>query len=266
MEIVDDRGVVVRVPSPPQRIVSLVPSTTETLFDLGLGDRVVGVTRFCVAPEAARERPKVGGTKDVDVARVAALTPDLVVGNCEENTREAFDALADVAPLYAAFPRDVDGALADLLRLGAVTRREAEAAAWHRRVVAGREALHAAVADRPRRRAAYLIWRRPWMAVSPDTFIAALLREAGLDVVPTARAPRFPELTAEGLRALDPDLVLLSSEPFPFQPGHADELSEATGIPRDRFVFVDGATCSWHGTRLARALPALARQLGGQSA
>ncbi|HMV69022.1 MAG TPA: helical backbone metal receptor, partial [Myxococcota bacterium] len=122
MQVHDDRGVLVCLDRPPARIVSLVPSTTETLH--ALGAPVVGVTRFCARPaDRVAALPKVGGTKDVDPERVRALAPDLIVGNCEENTREIFDALAGIAPVYAAFPRDVDGALADLDRLGDLVGR-----------------------------------------------------------------------------------------------------------------------------------------------
>jgi ABC-type Fe3+-hydroxamate transport system substrate-binding protein len=254
MEVTDDRGARVRLEAPPRRVVSLVPSATETLFDLGLP--VVGVTRFCVHPaDRIAGLPKIGGTKDVDVERVRSLTPDLIVGNCEENTREIFDALGPVAPLYAAFPRDVDGALHDLQRLAALTG--ADAAPWVARATAARARLHAA--RRAPRRVAALIWREPWMAAGSDTFIHAMLTEAGLENHFGDRPERFPTFEPEALRGAD--LVLLLSEPFPFRRRHAEELAQRSGLPVDRLRAVDGEHLTWHGTRMIQGLDALAHHL-----
>jgi ABC-type Fe3+-hydroxamate transport system substrate-binding protein len=253
--LVDARGVEVQLAAPPQRIVSLVPSTTESLFALGVGPQVVGVTRFCVHPaDAVANRTRVGGTKDLDFDRLAALDPDLIVANAEENSREMFEQIGGRWPLYVAFPRTLDHALADLHDLGALVHRPALATDWVARITAQRALL----LERPRRRFVYLIWRRPWMAVSPDTFISQLLGEAGLVNAVPVDGPRYPELTPASLAALDPDRVLLSSEPFPFQEKHIDELALASGLPRDRFRLTDGELCSWHGVRLERSLPYLA--------
>lgn len=258
LEVVDDRGVRVALATPPRRIVSLVPSTTETLHDLGVGERVVGRTRFCVHPREALARlAVVGGTKDPDPLRIRALAPDLIVANCEENRREDLDALAQVAPVYAAFPRTVDDALRDLLRLGALVDADEAARAWHARTEAALQALAAAAARTGRRRVAYLIWRDPWMAAGRDTYVHDLLAAVGFDNALAGLDGRYPTVEAGALASADPDLVLLSSEPFPFRARHADELAAATGLPRDRFRRVDGETFTWHGTRLARTLPAL---------
>ncbi|MCB9760905.1 MAG: ABC transporter substrate-binding protein [Alphaproteobacteria bacterium] len=243
-----------RLATPPRRIVSLVPSTTETLFALGLGDRVVGVTRFCVHPaEALRGLPRVGGTKDLDLDRLDALHPDLVIGNAEENTREIFDAVEARCPLYVAFPRTVDEALDDLSTTGRLVGASAQAEALRSTIEARRAALAARVAGR-RFTYAYLIWRGPWMAVSGDTFIAAMLAEAGGVNAFAERQPRYFTLAPAELVGVD--RVLLSSEPFPFKPRHAAELAEA-GVDPGRVAFVDGELCSWHGARMARAFPYL---------
>jgi ABC-type Fe3+-hydroxamate transport system substrate-binding protein len=230
-----------------RRIVSLVPSTTETLFDLGVGDRVVGVTRFCVHPDEARRRPKVGGTKDAIPARIEALAPDLVVANCEENTREIFDALRGTAPVWAAFPRTLDDALADLRTLGMLVGSDAE------------PVCHAIELERRhlQRRPfsfTYLIWKDPWMAVGRDTFLSAILGEAG-GINECVGADRFPVVTLEELRSREGRL-LLSSEPFPFAERHVAALVDA-GIPKDRIHLVDGELLSWHGSRLRLGLPYL---------
>jgi ABC-type Fe3+-hydroxamate transport system substrate-binding protein len=251
--VTDDRGVQVVLDAPPRRIVSLVPSTTDTLFALGLGDAVVGVTRFCVHPaDRVRGLPRVGGTKDVDAARVAELEPDLILGNCEENTREIFTALQGVAPLYAALPRTVDDAAADLHRLAAITGAQG-APAWLDRLAAVRDRLRAIGA---RGRVAWLVWNDPLMTISADTFLSSALREAGYTPVFDDRQARYPIITSADLRAAKPDLVLLSSEPYPFQPRHADALARATGLPRDRFRWASGEL-SWHGTRMVSELERL---------
>ena len=237
---------------PARRIVSLVPSTTETLFDLGVGDRVVGVTRFCVHPDEARTRPKVGGTKDAIPARIEALAPDLVVANCEENTREIFDALRGTAPVWAAFPRTLDEALADLRSLGTLVGSDAESVC---------RAIELERARLPRRPFSftYLIWKDPWMAAGPDTFISALLGEGG-GINESTSADRFPVVTLEELRSRQ-GLLLLSSEPFPFADRHVSALVDA-GVSRERIHLVDGELLSWHGSRLRLGLPYLGALVG----
>jgi iron complex transport system substrate-binding protein len=244
----DARGREVCLSAPPRRIVSLVPSTTETLFALGLGERVVGVTRFCVHPAALlKDRVKVGGTKDLELARLEALDPDLVVGNVEENTPAMFEEIEARWPLYAAMPRTVDEALADLEGMGGLLGA-GEAAASHRaRIEAARARLREAAAGR-RWGFTYLIWRRPWMAASGDTFISAMLSEAGGVNAFADHPRRYFELSPEEMRGL----ALLSSEPFPFADKHRRELAEA-GIPLERSALIDGEYCSWHGVRMAAA-------------
>ena len=250
VEVIDARGVTVTLPHPPQRIVSLVPSTTETLFALGLGSRVVGITRYCVhpAPELGGI-VKVGGTKRIEADRLRALKPDLIVGNIEENTREIFELCESICPLYTAFPQTVDDALTDLLKVGSLTSTDEQAASHHRAIREAREA----VTPEPFTYA-YLIWRGPYMGLNSSTFIAALLAEVGGRNVFATREPRYFELTPEELRAAEPDVILLSSEPFPFKDRHLQELVSETGLPAERFALVDGELCSWHGVRMADGL------------
>jgi ABC-type Fe3+-hydroxamate transport system substrate-binding protein len=261
--VVDGRGHVVTLGHPPERIVSLVPSATETIHDFGCAERVVGITKWCVSPRPWVDGiQKVGGTKDVDIDRVRGLAPDLVVGNCEENTREIFEAIEAFAPVYAPFPRDVDQAISDIRDLARLLAVPEAGGRWLERIRAARGAL-----PKDRFSYAYLIWRKPWMAVSNDTFIAAMLSEIGgsnaVDDAVDDAIERFPALSAEQLAGADPDVVLLSSEPMRFLPRHADELSDCTGLPRERFRFVDGAHCSWHGTRMAAAFDYLGRCAAG---
>jgi ABC-type Fe3+-hydroxamate transport system substrate-binding protein len=262
MDILDDLGVTWSFPRPPARVVSLVPSTTETVFDLGRGDALVGRTRFCERPEAARRAATVGGTKDVDVEAVLALAPDVVLANREENVAEQVAALAARVPVVVAASATVDDALRDLARTARLLG--ADATPWREAIVAARGALAPWRAAPVR--GLCLIWRGPWMAVGGDTFVSSVLAEAGVINVLGDRV-RYPEVTAEQIAALDPEVVVLPTEPFPFRARHAEELAAATGLPRERFVGADGQHLTWHGTRLARALPALeaARRQGWPS-
>ncbi|MFT5587742.1 MAG: iron complex transport system substrate-binding protein [Cognaticolwellia sp.] len=244
--LIDARGQALLLPRPPQRIVSLVPSTTETLFALGLGDRVVGVTRFCESPAQVKGLSKVGGTKDVELDRLLALQPDLVIGNVEENSLQIAEQVGAHFPLWMAFPKSVDDALQDLRDLGEICGVSPAAERWVARIQAARASLKPVPFTY-----LYLIWRKPWMAAGQDCFISALLEEfGGENLVPG----RYPELDLQQMRDLDPERVLLSSEPFPFAEKHRAELE---GLETH---LVDGALCSWHGVRLERAF----LELGGQ--
>lgn len=254
----DGRGKEVSLASVPSRIVSLVPSTTETLHAFGCAERLVGVTRFCVHPDEVRELPRVGGTKDVEIERVLALEPDLVIGNCEENTREVFDELEAHVPVYAAFPRTVNEALDDVTTMARLVRLELAAARWRAEADTARSELKQEVAERGFFRYGYLIWRQPWMSVSDDTFIASMMREAGGSNAFGEAESRFPVLTSDEIGAAGLDWLFLPSEPFPFGEEHAAELAGETGLQRSQVRFVDGEFCSWHGVRMSAAFEYLA--------
>jgi len=255
---IDGRGHEIRLDRRPERIVSLVPSTTETLHHLGCEDRVVGVTRFCVHPQPwVRSLPLVGGTKDVDIQRVRALKPDLVLGNCEENTREIFAALEPEFPVYASFPKTVDQAIDDLGSIGRLLQVEKQAEDWRVKIQEQQRELRSIRQRLEPFSYAYLIWRDPWMSVSNDTFIASMLAEAGGTNALGSRSHRFPTLTNSDLMECGADLFLLSSEPFPFRPRHREEIA-ALGISESRVRFVNGEFCSWHGVRMRSAMAYLA--------
>ena len=246
----DALGRPVGLASPPRRIVSLVPSLTELLADLGLDDEVVGLTRFCVHPDGWKRRKAiVGGTKTVDPARVAALQPDLVLAAKEENVQEQVDALA--APAFVTDVATVADAVAMIRRVGALVDRAGAADELADAVEGG----FAALAPPRRLRAAYLIWREPWMTVGGDTFISDVMAHAGFDNV-YGDAGRYPSVTPDELRARQPDVVLLSSEPYPFRSAHLAEVRAL--VPDARVELVDGEPFSWYGSRM-RAAPAYLR-------
>jgi ABC-type Fe3+-hydroxamate transport system substrate-binding protein len=233
------------------KVVSLCPSLTELVFALERGLDLVGVTDYCVHPaELVRGIEKVGGTKNPDVARIVALAPDLVLMNREENRSEDANALrAAGVSVHDSMPRTVTET-SDMVRsiAAALSRvREGE------RIVAAIEARLSAARARAGSAApvrfAYLIWRKPWMSCNRDTFASELLVQAGGENVFADANERYPEVTPAELARAVPELVLLCTEPFPFQDKHADELAEATGLARVCFAIADGEYLSWHGSR-----------------
>lgn len=254
--------------SAPLRIVSLCPSLTELVFDLGRGDELVGLTKYCVHPaDRVGDVETVGGTKDPDLARIVALGPELVLMNDEENRREDYEALrAAGLRCLSSMPRTTSETARMVREIGAAldAREAAERIALDVEERSAR--VRAAAEGRPRVRFAYLIWRKPWMSVNADTFAHALLAQAGGGNVFAERAERYPSFEPEELAALDPALVLLGSEPFPFQAKHADELAALTGLPRARFRLADGEYLSWHGSRTPAGIDYAAELIAGGAA
>jgi len=243
------------------RILSLVPSITELLFDLGLGERVVGRTTFCIHPRPGVDGvPRVGGTKTPRLDRIRRLAPTHAVLNVDENRREDADALAAMGvAVIATHPLAPEDNPPLFRLLGAVFGREAEAERLAGAFEAARAALRTDAASRPRRRVLYLIWREPWMTVSRDTYLSRTLADAGLDTIAHDPRRRYPEVTPSPALLRDVDAVLLSSEPFPFKPRHATELralAERPGLP---VHFVDGEMTSWYGSRATAGCHYLAR-------
>lgn len=249
------------LPADPRRIVSLVPGLTEALFALGLGERVVGVTDWCVHPaDRVGAVPKVGGTKTPSIARVVELRPDLVIANREENRRRDIERLeaAGIA-VWVTYPRSVaDGArlLREVAELGA----NPEAVA--RIVVGVEEALADARANRPERPTPVFcpIWRNPWMAMGGDTYANDMLSLCGGRNVFAARAERrYPIVSTAEIEAAQPEVILLPDEPYAFGPRDVAELSrlEAPAAADGRIHLLDGTLLSWYGPRIRRALDTL---------
>jgi iron complex transport system substrate-binding protein len=233
--------------TPPSRVVSLVPSLTETLFDLGAGDAVVGITDFCIFPESI-ERPRVGGTKNPHIDAIRALTPDLVYMNLEENIERHAKSIEEFAPVFVTEPKTVDD-VADLITtLGAI----------HRHSERARE-LNAALANERGRVAEFTfavpIWKKPWMWCGGDTYVSNLVASAGGKNVLGDRE-RYPSLAIEDVLALRPDIIFLPDEPFEFTPEDAAEIRG----PRIIGPF-PGHLFTWHGTRTILGLRFLRERL-----
>lgn len=231
--------------SPPKRIVSLVPSQTELLYDLGLGEETVGITKFCVHPDSwFRSKTRIGGTKTLHRDRIAALQPDLILANKEENVKEQVEALGDIAPVWISDIHNLNDALQMIRTIGMLTDKQEKAD-----TIAGHiaEDFNSLKPFPCKHSALYLIWRKPWMTVGSDTFIHDILQRAGLNNS-YADQERYPPLSDADMIARNPSLVLLSSEPYPFKEQHIQELQ--TLLPAATIQLVDGELFSWYGSRL----------------
>lgn len=248
LEITDQMGRRVHLLYPPLRIVSLVPSQTELLFDLGLSRQIVGVTKFCIYPDYARHQAQViGGTKNFDFAKIRATQPDLVIGNKEENYAEGIEELANSYPVWMSNITDLPEALDMIRRVGQLTGKQQLADPLAAEIAASFAAL---AAPAPLIAAAYFIWRKPYMAAASGTFIDDMLRRAGFRNV-FAHLDRYPEITPAQLAAAAPARILLSSEPYPFQEKHLAEFREI--CPAATVQLVDGELFSWYGSRLRQS-------------
>ncbi|SNR71371.1 ABC transporter substrate-binding protein [Hymenobacter mucosus] len=245
LTVTDQMGRRVAVPYPPQRIVSLVPSQTELLYDLGLGSRVVGVTKFCIHPRTARQQAQVvGGTKNFDFARIASLKPDLILGNKEENYQEGITELASKHPVWMSDITNLEASLDMIRRVGLITGRQAKADSLSAAIAASFTALQVSDSLVP---AAYFIWRKPYMVAASGTFINDMLQRAGFQNV-FAQLQRYPEITPAQLAEAAPHQILLSSEPYPFGEKHRVEFQAI--CPGATIRIVDGELFSWYGSRL----------------
>jgi len=246
----------------PPRIVSLVPSITELLCDLGLAASLVGRTGFCIHPRAlVRGIPKVGGTKTVDVARIRELAPTHLVVNIDENEKPTVDELARLVPhvivTHPLAPRDN---LALYRLLGGIFGRAGGAETLCAEFERAYAETRAACASQPRRNVLYLIWRKPWMTVSRDTYISRTLALVGWDTLPADAPARYPELELDAAMLADADRVLLSSEPYRFR--ERDICVVQKLLPKNAHCsvhLIDGEMTSWYGSRAIHGLRGLGR-------
>ena len=251
LTVTDQMGRRVAVPFPPRRIVSLVPSQTELLFDLGLGEKVVGITKFCIHPAEARTKATIiGGTKNFNFEKITALKPDLIIGNKEENYQEGIEQLAANYPVWLSDISTLPEALDMIKRVGFIAGGKDKAEAVMVEIDASFAALAASVAGSAVVSAAYFIWRKPYMVAATGTFIDDLLHRAGFANVFAGQA-RYPEISAEQLAAAAPQRILLSSEPYPFSQKHIAEFQAI--CPAAKIEIVDGELFSWYGSRLLKS-------------
>jgi ABC-type Fe3+-hydroxamate transport system substrate-binding protein len=246
------------------RIVSLVPSITELVCDLGLAGRLVGRTGFCIHPrELVRSVRKVGGTKDVDLGKVRSMRPTHVILNIDENRKEDAQALAEFVPgLVVTHPLSPLDNPALYRLIGGIFGREAEAEALCGRFEEGYEALRSSAGTLLAERVLYLIWRNPWMTVSRDTYISRMLALVNWETVPSGEAERYPKIDLDGEDLDQARTVLLSSEPFMFREKHLAEMRALPALRGKKTALIDGEMTSWYGSRAIKGLAYLRRFRG----
>jgi ABC-type Fe3+-hydroxamate transport system substrate-binding protein len=268
LTVVDALGRPFPVGAAPERIVSLVPSLSEALFAFGLGERIAGVTRFCVEPkEGVAGKTKVGGTKTLDLAAVEALQPDLIIASAEENREDDVRRLIDGGrPVFVTLPTTVRGAI-DLLGQLALLTDSAEAA--QPIIQEAEEALAAvreASAGGEPLRVFCPIWRNPYMTIGPGTYMHDVIAVCGGRNVFEGRDQRYPRVELSEAAALDPEVVLLPSEPYRFRERHFADFEafpQMAAVRRGNVMLVDGRMLSWYGPRIAQSLRELSALLDG---
>ncbi|MEM7542863.1 MAG: helical backbone metal receptor [Pseudomonadota bacterium] len=238
------------------RIVSLVPSLTELVIDLELDEQLVGRTGFCIHPRTVVKKiAKVGGTKDVNFDALKALAPTHVLVNIDENTRETYESLQKFVPhVIVTHPETPQDNTALYALVGGIFNREAQARRLAGAFERALQRLKALPEVEPRK-VLYLIWRDPWMTVTPETYIARMLKLINWETVPSSADARYPEIDLAE-QASASDLILLSSEPYPFRDKHLDEVRAlSNGV---HTMIVDGEMLSWYGSRAIPGLQYLA--------
>ena len=252
MEFKDQMGFTFTIPETPKRIVSLVPSQTELLFDLGLENQLVGITKFCVHPYHLKQtKTVVGGTKNCNFDKIKALQPDVILCNKEENTLEIVEACKKIAPVHVSDIYNLEDAKTLINQYGKLFSCRTEAAKIIQKIDFNLNDFLQFIKDKEPKKVAYFIWRNPWMVAANNTFINYLLTLNKFKNI-YANKERYPEIILKKIRLEgDPDLVFLSSEPYPFKEEHAFEVGRFTHHAKT--VFVDGEMFSWYGSRLIKA-------------
>lgn len=250
MQFTDQLHRTITLDTPPKRIISLVPSQSELLWDLGLREELAGITKFCIHPEVMfRNVARVGGTKTLDFDKIRAIGPDLIIGNKEENEQAQIEKLMEEFPVWMSDIATYAQALDMIEKVGELTNRTDKAKSLVHEISSAFQYLpHLSEHSG---RVLYLIWRDPYMAAGNGTFIDNMITRMGLSNVFDAGENRYPEVTETTIKALDPDFVFLSSEPYPFKDKHISELQSL--LPQSKIMLVDGELFSWYGSRLRKA-------------
>ena len=247
MNFTDQLNRTIFLPKPPERIISLVPSQTELLVDLGLEEKIVGVTKFCIHPKHLRKsKAIVGGTKNYRLEVIDSLKPDLIIGNKEENDREGIEKIAEKYPVWMSDIVTLEDSFRMISDIGLLTGTDAKATFLNERL---KESFQKPVPKLGN--CLYLIWENPHLVAGKNTFIDSMLALAGFENL--MQLDRYPEIDEKKLIELSPDFLLLSSEPFPFKEKH--ELAFQKLLPKTRTLRVDGELFSWYGSRLFQSAP-----------
>lgn len=256
-ESTDQLGRKISLQGRPKRIISIVPSQTEFLWDLGLDEEVIGITKFCIHPnDWYRSKTRVGGTKTLNFDAIRELQPDLIIANKEENTQEEIEYLSKKYPVWISDIYTLVDAFDMMLSIGELVDKQKRAQDIVNRIKNGFEAL----TNDTNKRVLYFIWKDPNMCAGSHTFIDDIITRIGLTNVASKKLhlSRYPELTDEQIRVANPEVILLSSEPYPFKDKHIEQFQSI--VPNAQILLVDGEMFSWYGSRLVHA-PSYFREL-----
>ncbi len=251
MQIKDQLNRNIQLNHTPKKIVSLVPSQTELVVDLGLEKELLGVTKFCVHPETLlKQKTVVGGTKQVHYDKIRKLNPDIILCNKEENTKEMISELEKIAPVHISDVSNMSDAIELINRYGELFLVEKVAQNLVKDIQRKFHDFKTFISGRPILKVAYFIWRKPWMVVANNTFINEMLKINNFENS-LGNLNRYPEIDLEVLKVNAPELILLSSEPYPFNQEHKSLLSKE--FPKSKVLIVDGELFSWYGSRLLKS-------------
>lgn len=251
MQLTDHLGNKLEFSKKPQRIISVVPSQTELLYDLGLDKEVVGITKFCIHPECwFREKERIGGTKNLNIDKIISLQPDLIIANKEENTQKDIELLQQHFPVWISDINTLTDALKMIADIGKLTEKEDKAAEIIHTIKSEFDLLKLDFKNKKSIRTAYFIWFNPMMTAANHTFINCMLGICNFENV-FADKNRYPEISEQELKEANPELILLSSEPFPFKEKHIAYFQFI--CPKAKIELVDGEFFSWYGSRLIYA-------------
>ncbi|MGR7813669.1 ABC transporter substrate-binding protein [Lacinutrix undariae] len=251
MIVTDQLGKILEFKSTPKRIISLVPSQTELICDLGLEDALVGVTKFCVHPhDTTTNVALVGGTKQIKVDIIKALKPDVILCNKEENTQEIVETCQEIAPVHISDIYTINDTLELIKMYGELFNVNDKALHIYKAIETSKADFLTFIANKPQRKVAYFIWKTPWMVAASNTFIHELLQLNNFENS-FKHLSRYPEVSLEDEALQNTDLILLSSEPYPFKEKHIQSLQ--TTFKTTQIQLVDGEMFSWYGSRLLLA-------------
>lgn len=251
LELLDQIGIGIKLNGPARRIISIVPSQTELLFDIGLSEEVIGITKFCIHPHSWFEsKTRVGGTKKLNLELIESLKPDLIIANKEENSKEEIEWLQSKFSVYTSDILNLKHAYKMMRDIGYLTNRDLEVTKIIDNIE--NERLIYTDSEKSQGNALYLIWKNPFMTVRDDTFISHMMGLAGWEnALDDEFESRYPALEIADMIAFNPQYVFLSTEPYPFQEKDIHELQ--VSLPNTKIVLVDGEMFSWYGSRLKKS-------------
>ncbi len=246
----DQLGNQVSIPYPPKRIISVVPSQTELLFHLGLDEEIIGITKFCIHPsEQFKSKTKIGGTKQLNLELIQSLKPDLIIANKEENAQTQIEALQTQFPVWISDIKTCAHAIDMIHKIGEITNTTDYSKKLGVQLSQNFDKLAKNINVVQPKKVAYFIWRKPYMVAAKDTFIDDILKRGGFENC-FSNKNRYPEIEIADLQNAKPNVIFLSSEPYPFKEKHIEELKIA--CPNAMVKLVDGELFSWYGNRLLK--------------